>query len=102
MKAYTDQIAIGVPLSQAYTQEHVAPPYGFSVAESARTFASPGDKPYSGVFWRWCSTESEQGRQLVKALEDYYSWAKKHSVTLQYAADRMDVHLAAAREYFGP
>jgi hypothetical protein len=90
-KAYTDNIAIGVPLSEAFEAEHIAPPFGFSIAQSARTFAPKGEKTYPAVFWRWCSGTG-LGKDLLQKVEDYYAWAECHSLSLEYALDRMKVH----------
>jgi hypothetical protein len=100
-KSYLSNIAFGMALSQAYESEGMAPPFGVYVHESARAFAAAGDQPFPSVWFHWWKDgEIDLKRQLWTGLQAYYAWARERPLALGYALDRIEAHLARAREYF--
>jgi hypothetical protein len=103
---YTKRITLGIPLSQAYDDEHRAPPFGIYLNESTRAFSAPHDDVFQGVYWKWWSFNNEAAdNELVTYLRDsvraYYKWAERHPATLLYESSRMKEHLALFEEYLG-
>jgi hypothetical protein len=99
---YCDSILLGMPLSQAYAAERLAPPFGVYVHESARAFAPANAQPMTTVFWRWWRTNKvaqELVLALPKEIESYFDWCRKHTAQIEYPVDRIEVHHRLATEY---
>lgn len=50
---FLDTLMFGPALIQAYQAEHIAPPYGIAVHESARAFCPPDEGPFRMNHWMW-------------------------------------------------
>jgi len=101
---YSNRIALGIPLSQAFDDEKRAAPFGVYLSECARSFAPPEDEVIGGTHWKWwmlnnTAEDNEVVKFLKQSVEDYYNWAKRHPTTLLYELDRMEAHLNLFKEY---
>lgn len=102
---YCQRMLIGMPLTQAYSCEKSAAPFGLCLHESVRAFAPSGTPVLSGVHWKWWKyynqpTDPELADLLGKALQDHLSWCADHVTTVQYGKEDIGRHRELAREYF--
>lgn len=98
---YRDGLLFGIAMIQAYEAERNSPPLGLYVHESARAFAPDGDRPFSGLWWRWWRNDDEPLlAELREAIPDYYAWALDHAHEHDYDPERAKAHRALACEYF--
>lgn len=98
--AYKNAILMGLPMVQAHEYERQAPPFGIFVHESARAFAPAGSSPLHHVWWKWADGGSATWRALPTALIEHYDWFAQRTLSLEYPADRLEVHRTMAVEYF--
>jgi hypothetical protein len=52
-------VIFGPPIIQAFRSEHLAPPYGIAIDESARAFAADNERPFQMTHWLWWQTGAE-------------------------------------------
>jgi hypothetical protein len=102
---YSDRVLLGMPLSQAYECERMAPPFGVYLHESSRAFAPSGTSVLSGTLWKWWKFRTQPGdndvvTELRRVLETHYQWCGRHVATLSYEAEAIHRHHELAREYF--
>jgi hypothetical protein len=97
-----DSILMGLPMAQAYRDEREAPPFGIAVHSSARAFAPDGDGPFRFIWHDWFkyAQPAIDPVLLLKGLEKYFDWQRKHSTMTGYAPDRIEHHNRLAREFF--
>ena len=104
-QAYARCLAIGTPIGQAYSAERLAPPYGFWVDITARSFVSttesPREHPFVTTYWPWWKGRPSADK-LGSSLDEYFTYARDNHRALEYPLDRLEEHCAAAREYFRP
>lgn len=90
---YRSAVLLGLPMVQAHLGEGLAPPFGLFVHESARTFAPEGTEPFHAMWWYWGNAESRTTWiKLKPAMEDYLSWCKARSRSLDYPIHRIEEH----------
>lgn len=100
---YARCIAIGSAIGQAYSAESHAPPFGFWVDITARSFLALDDQPFMQTYWRWWddgSISEDVARAFGGAVMEYYEWASTNRRAIEYPKDRLFEHAAAAAEYF--
>lgn len=105
VKRYSECLAIGSAIGQAYQAESNAPPFGLYVDITARSFVGQEAQPFLEVLWRWWEHHGVKGgdavrRGLGEALLKYYEWICANRRANEYARDRIEEHREAAREYF--
>jgi hypothetical protein len=96
---YRACILLGLPMVQAHLSEEKAPPFGIYVHESARTFASQGERPL-GDAWLSSIAERETRKGLEVALEAYFVWCEERNLRLDYPQDRIMEHRKMAKQFF--
>lgn len=105
---YKNSILLGLPMVQAYMNEKNAPPFGVFVHESARAFAPTGDTPFTFKWWEWnrfisdldTTGKNAYRKQLYDEINNYFEWAAKNTIALDYHSDRIAEHKKMAQEYF--
>jgi hypothetical protein len=101
--AYKDAILLGLPMVQANQSEHLAPPFGVFVHESARAFAPPDNEPFHHVWWKWVNqANGATWDALLNKLLEHYAWCKQRPDLLLYNAERIAIHENLAKQYFAP
>lgn len=96
---YKEKLLLGMPISQCYTSERDAPPFGIYVHESARAF---GKLPYRFHSW-WNIYEEEEKKHMTKftkAIVEYFEWCKKHKYSLEMKDEKIEQYKAMCAEYF--
>lgn len=105
---YSDCLAIGTAISQAYLAEQSAPPFGFWVDITARAFREEKAHPFAVTYWRWwehieddanCDKSIRQ-RVLGNAIKQHYQWLSRNQRSEEYDKDRLAKHMGSAAEYF--
>ena len=101
-KRVRDSILMGLPMAQAYTAEHDAPPFGIAVDASARAFAPHPDKPFRFIWHDWFrhSQPPIDSTEMLNQLKDYFDWQDTHCNVTGYHKDRIAHHRSLAREFF--
>lgn len=103
--SYAKHIVLGPALSQAYEDEHRAPPFGLYISESARMFAPADTQPLQGVHLNWWNAgndakDNELLRHLKLSIHEWFDWAAKHPSSLMYDISSMKEHRTLFDEYF--
>jgi hypothetical protein len=98
---YREGIYLGYPMVQAHGSEALAAPFGVAIHESARSFSQDGDRPLSGLWWRWHTyRRPDYLDDFIKMLMSYFDWCDTHTHSLDYPKERIAAHRAMAYEYF--
>lgn len=95
---YRGSLLLGLPMVNAYKSECMAPPFGIYIHESARIFSPPRTNPFHHVWLHWFSERERSG--YLEAVLEYFQWCNTRPNSIQYKADRIEVHKAQAEEYF--
>jgi hypothetical protein len=103
--AYTKQVLIGPPLTQAFKIEEQSSPFGMAVHESVRSFAPKDERVLSLTHYKWWkyatrSNDSSRAEKVSKILLTYFEWCSKHSLELGYKKESIARHKEIAIEYF--
>lgn len=64
---YKNTVMMGLPMIQAYTSEHFAPPFGIYIHESARV-----PNALQGRFYAWCKNDKKA--KLRQKIDEYFEW----------------------------
>ncbi|MDR0896661.1 MAG: hypothetical protein LBN04_02270 [Oscillospiraceae bacterium] len=99
-KNYSGKILVGLPLEQAYKTEHLAPPMGVYVHESAR---SPrGMPPLKAIWqrWFWKVIADEKIDAISKKVCAYFDFCQSRIIESQYDQTRLKLHRNMFEEYF--
>ena len=103
-KCYSDNVAIGIAISQAYESEKLAPFFGVHIHESARAFAPHGAKPFGSAFHHWLKPGNADDAALSKImkieLSRYFDWAKQHANTILFPTEKLPHYQQLCAEYF--
>ena len=97
-KEYKNSLLFGLPMTQAYSSENKAPPFGIYIDKSARTFATPDEKPFTTRWYIWFDPKYDSGR-LIKAINKFYDWAEKMSFCLPLNEDTILLHKKKSEQY---
>ena len=98
---YREGIYFGYPMVQAYNAENAASPFGVGIDGSARSFAPQGERPLSGLWWRWhLYRRPDYFEDFKSVLRDYLKWCESHAFSLDYSLDRIQAHRRMLFEYF--
>lgn len=97
---YRDSVLLGLPMVQAHLGEASAPPFGIFVHDSARSFAPAGERPIHTSWWRWNDPAQNLWTELAARLSRHFEWCERHSMLLDYRADRIKVHRDTVEQYF--
>jgi hypothetical protein len=93
---YREKLLLGMPISQCYSDERKAPPFGVYMHDSAIAF---GD--FSGRFYSWWQmSDKELIENLSKGIEEYFNDCKKRKYSLGMEEDKIDKYIALSAEYF--
>lgn len=68
---YKNTVMMGLPMIQAYTSEHLAPPFGIYIHESARV-----PNALQGRFFAWC--KSDKRLMLKQKINEYFDWCSTY------------------------
>lgn len=103
-QSYSNCLALGIAIGQAYEAEKKAPPFGFYVDHTARSTASGGSAPYISSFSRWWNTRTEAAaaKDFGLKVQEYFEYLKSRRRELEYPEDRLKEHQELAKEYFEP
>lgn len=102
-RPYRSSLLFGIPMIQANSSERNAPPFGVFVHESARGFAPIGSKTLPVSWWRWQDFGAQPAffPRFCRSIDDHFEWCRNNSISLGYAAERIQTHQKMAHEYFG-
>ncbi|WP_133140254.1 hypothetical protein [Legionella genomosp. 1] len=95
---YKNSLLFGLPMTQAYSSENKAPPFGIYVDKSARAFSSSGEKPFSTRWHTWFDT-TYNPEKLIIEMNKFYDWAKEMSFCLPYDEDNISLHQKISQQY---
>jgi len=100
---YAEAILLGPPVVAAYNAEKEAAPFGIWVDSSARAFGPRGTTiPFTHLrWWEGEDVPPELIPSLASHLACFYKWCRENSHELLYGEERVKLHEALAREYFG-
>lgn len=91
------RVVLGPAVSNAYSSEAFAGPFGIFVHESARMH---GELRFSQVFMRYGPRNNVLWNEIAEVLKIYFKIAGKFPAELNYNLDRQREHQALSREYF--
>ncbi len=101
---YKGAVALGTAIGQAYMAEAKAPPFGYFVDITARSFAAGKKQPFTSVYWRWWDDGREKDvrrREIILSeLKAYYRWVASNHRGLEYPVAAYEEHRERAFEYF--
>lgn len=101
---YTNCLAIGAAIRQAYLAESSAPPFGLYVDMTARSIASGSESPYNSSFDRWWRADTPKQKEIATRfgilVDDHLGYLSNKRREIEYPEDRLKEHRALAREYF--
>ncbi|MBX3380848.1 MAG: hypothetical protein KF805_12210 [Phycisphaeraceae bacterium] len=102
--SYSNGLAVGSAISNAYDAERGAPFFGVFVHESARAFAPSGDQPISFALWRWLNpavkADATYGKAIGKELEKYFTWVESNAATVLFPVEKLPAYRKLTGEYF--
>lgn len=97
---YKNSLLFGLPMSQAYSSEQEAPPFGIFIDKSARAFSPSTNKPFSTRWFIWFEKNYSQKKKLQEEVTKYFKWAKeKMSLCLPYDEEKIEKHEKACIQY---
>lgn len=103
-EGYSKSVALGTAIGQAYMAERLAPPFGFYVDITARSFVAGRLQPFTSVYWRWWDdgkADDVRRRDIIREqLDCYYHWITNNYRALEYPVDAFKDHHGRASEYF--
>lgn len=91
---YRNTLLLGLPVAQAYENEHNAPPFGIYIHESARQF-----KNLQGRYYQWNNTENKISL-LGKKLEEYFQECERQIYSINMNPDKIKVYMELQKECF--
>lgn len=91
---YKRSIMCGLPMIQAFTAEHTAPPFGVYIHESAR---NPAD--LQGRYYAW-TAKSDFKKQLLEHIISYFDWCSYFNRYLEMDSAKISLYKELAKEYF--
>lgn len=98
---FKDDLIIGIPVTQAYRGESLAPPFGIYLDESVRAFPSP-QMAIPRVFYKWQDMNNRDNNVTDKyeIISQHLDWCKTVSKHILYSEDRIEEHRKLAEQYF--
>lgn len=101
-ESYKNSLILGMPITQAFTDEKKAPPFGIYICESARAFAPQGKDVFKCRWFKW---QYQNGlnkgfdcNKLVAAGKEYFEYVKENKLEMEY--DKFDEHQSLFTECF--
>lgn len=95
------KILLGMPVSQAYRSERLAPPFGIYIHESARAFGptvAGKVQVLNGPYYYWYDTPWDVC-QLKTKLGEYFEYCSQYPNYLQIDADKIKQYQLLVSEY---
>lgn len=92
---YRESILIGLPIAQSHLLERSAPPFGFSIHDSAKSAFGLAERD---TWWQWFDEQFE-AQEFYKELKNYFDWNLDKKGKDGYKIDRIIVHDALAKKY---
>lgn len=90
---YRDTLLLGIPITQAYENEHNAPPLGIYIHESARQFGN-----LQGRYYQWYS--DDQASTLGKKIKEYFEECDRQAHSINMERDKIKLYLELQNECF--
>lgn len=93
---YKKQLLFGMPMIQAMTSEHKAPPFGIYIHESARVF-----RGLQGKYYYW-TTDADDVKipELKDKLNKYFEGTINRRFSLELEEDKINNYKDRVKEYF--
>ncbi|WP_214516222.1 hypothetical protein [Legionella maceachernii] len=95
---YKSSLLFGLPMTQAYSSENKAPPFGIYVHKSARAFSPVNQKPFSTRWLTWFDSNYNP-ENLIEQIKGFYMWAREMSFCLPFREDTIDTHEKICYQY---
>lgn len=89
---YKDTLMTGLPMIQVYSSEHLAPPFGIYIHESARMPNS-----LQGRFFSWCKDDKK--KTLKDAVDDYFDWCMTYHNYLEMDKSKIEHYKQMNKEH---
>lgn len=94
--SYKCNLMFGMPMIQAYTVEHFAPPFGLYIHESARN-----PKDLQGKYFSWANKEKKiQKNILCEKILSYFDWCDYFHEYLELSPDKIAKYKRLTLQYF--
>lgn len=92
---YKRSIMYGLPMIQAFTAEHTAPPFGVYIHESARNPAH-----LQGKYYGWTALLGLDKTKLLECIVSYFNWCEYYSHYLEIDKVKINLYKELAQEFF--
>lgn len=92
---YKQSLMCGMPMIQAFTAEHTAPPFGIYIHESART---PSD--LQGKYYAWSAHADIDKNVLKEKILSYFNWCNYYHRYLELDPTKIELYKKLTIEYF--
>lgn len=90
---YRDTLLLGIPITQAYENEHNAPPFGIYIHESARQFGH-----LQGRYYQWYSDYNTS--TLSEKIKEYFEECNRQAHSINMDRDKIKLYMELQNEYF--
>lgn len=92
---YKRSIMFGLPMIQAFKSEHIAPPFGVYIHESAR-------KPQllQGRYYNWTFLPKTDKKKLFECILSYFDWCSYFNNSLELEPSKIELYKKLTQEYF--
>ena len=98
-RGYSQSLAVGPAISNAYESEGQAPFFGICVHDTARTYAPVGETPFPNRLWHWVPSK-QYSKEMGTQLKTYFDWAGKNAESILFPADKLPKYRKQVEEYF--
>ncbi|MBN9225753.1 MULTISPECIES: hypothetical protein [Legionella] len=95
---YKKTLLFGLPMTQAYSSEKKAPPFGIYVDKSARAFSPSSNKPFTTRWHIWFESDYN-AEKLMDEMKKLYNWAREMSFCLPYNEEVIELHEKSNKQY---
>ena len=93
---YRKSLMCGMPMIQAFNDEHKAPPFGVYIHESARI-----NRKLSGRYYDWYhKISASEVKKLRNTIKLYFEWCDKHHQYLCLDPQKIQLYQHLVKEYF--